>query len=182
MYLNDSNRKDIAIRSGVADDASEIARIYNHYILNTIITFEEETVPAGEMARRIQEIQSALLPWLVAEREGEIVGYAYASKWKVRRGYRFSVEVTAYVDQACSGMGIGSRLYEKLLPMLHERGIHAAMGGIALPNDASVAFHEKFGFSKVAHFKEVGFKFNKWIDVGYWQRMLLGNDEPDQPD
>ena len=170
------------IRVAVADDASEIARIYNHYVLNTIVTFEEESVSADEIARRIEEVQSGSLPWLVAERESGIAGYAYATKWKVRRGYRFSVEVTAYVDQGCAGMGIGSRLYEKLLPMLQERHIHAAMGGIALPNEASVAFHEKFGFSKVAHFKEVGFKFNKWIDVGYWQRMLLGGEEPDKQD
>jgi phosphinothricin acetyltransferase len=164
------------IRAAAASDASEIVRIYNHYVLNTIITFEEEAISTAEMARRIEETQSASLPWLVAEREGAIVGYAYATRWKVRRGYRFSVEVTAYVDSSCPGLGIGSQLYEQLLPMLQERGIHAAMGGIALPNEASVAFHEKFGFYKVAHFKEVGFKFNKWIDVGYWQRMLLGND------
>jgi L-amino acid N-acyltransferase YncA len=129
------------------------------------------------MARRIEETHSASLPWLVAEREGRIVGYAYATKWRVRKGYRFSAEVSAYVDPGYPGMGIGSRLYEKLLPVLQERGIHAVMGGIALPNEASVAFHEKFGFSKVAHFKEVGFKFGKWIDVGYWQRTLIAHDE-----
>ena len=167
---------DSVIRTAVAGDASEIVRIYNHYVLKTIITFEEEAISTAEMARRIEEVHSVSLPWLVAERESVIVGYAYATKWKVRTGYRFSTEVTAYVDPASAGLGIGSQLYQKLLPMLQERGIHAAMGGIALPNEASVAFHEKFGFSKVAHFKEVGFKFNKWIDVGYWQRMLPGTD------
>jgi L-amino acid N-acyltransferase YncA len=167
---------DIVIRMAVATDASDVARIYNHYVLNTIVTFDEETIPIAEMARRIEATHSAGMPWLVAEREAAIVGYAYAGKWKARAAYRFSAEVTAYVDPGCPGLGIGSQLYEKLLPMLEERGIHAVMGGIALPNDASVAFHEKFGFSKVAHFKDVGFKFNNWIDVGYWQLVLPGDD------
>ena len=125
-----------------------------------------------EMARRIEEAASATLPWLVAEREGRIVGYANARKWRPRSAYRFSAEVTVYVAPDCMRLGIGSRLYEELFPSLRARGIHAVMGGIALPNEASVALHEKLGFSKVAHFKEVGFKFNKWIDVGYWQRGL----------
>ena len=163
------------IRTAIAGDASEIARIYNHYVLNTIVTFDEETISVPEMARRIEATLSASMPWLVAERDAGIVGYAYATKWKARAAYRFSAEVTAYLDPGFPGLGIGSQLYEQLLPMLQERQIRAVMGGIALPNDASVAFHEKFGFSKVAHFKEVGFKFNKWIDVGYWELMLIGD-------
>ena len=163
---------DIVIRGAVAGDASGIVAIYNHYVLKTVITFEEVAISTPEMARRIKEAHSASLPWLVAERQTKIVGYAYATKWRVRPAYRFSTEVTVYVDPHCPRLGIGSRLYEELLPSLQQRGIHSVMGGIALPNEASVAFHEKFGFSKVAHFKEVGFKFNKWIDVGYWQRNL----------
>jgi phosphinothricin acetyltransferase len=124
------------------------------------------------MARRIEEAGSASLPWLVAEREGKVAGYAYATPWRVRSAYRFSVEVTVYVDPGCPRMGIGSRLYEQVLPRLKARGLHAALGVIALPNDASVAFHERFGFAKVAHLREVGFKFDRWIDVGYWQLML----------
>ena len=100
------------------------------------------------------------------------MGYAYATAWRVRRGYRYSTEVTVYVDPGAGGRGIGSLLYTDLIAALQERGIHAAMGGIALPNDASVALHEKFGFKKVAHFEQVGVKFDRWIDVGYWQRIL----------
>lgn len=85
---------------------------------------------------------------------------------------RFSTEVTAYVALDHTGQGIGSRLYGELLPALKDRDIHAVLGEIALPDEASVSFHEKFGFSKVAHFREVGFKFNRWIDVGYWQCIL----------
>src|SRR5579863_5695443 len=151
-----------SIRRVVAEDADAIVGIYNHYVAQTIITFEEEPVSASEMRQRIADIQSALLPWLVAEHDGTVVGYAYASKWRVRKAYRFSTEVTAYLDPDFSGRGIGSMLYVALLSALRERNIHAAMGGIALPNQTSVALHEKLGFKKVAHFEQVGFKFNRW--------------------
>ncbi|HEX9166725.1 MAG TPA: arsinothricin resistance N-acetyltransferase ArsN1 family B [Gemmatimonadales bacterium] len=162
----------IVIRAAAAEDAEAIAAIYNHYVLETIVTFEEEPVAPAEMARRIAEVQAAALPWLVAEEVGRVVGYAYATPWRSRIGYRFSVEVTVYTAPGQAGRGIGSRLYEALFPLLEARGIHAAMGGIALPNDASIALHEKFGFEKVAHFREPGIKFGRWIDVGYWQRVL----------
>jgi phosphinothricin acetyltransferase len=136
------------------------------------VTFEEEPVTAAEMSRRIDEVLSGELPWLVAEQDAVIVGYAYATKWRPRFGYRFSVEVTVYLAFNQSGRGVGSRLYGALLAGLRERGFHAAMGGIALPNDASIALHEKFGFKKVAHFDQAGIKFNEWIDVGYWQLIL----------
>lgn len=124
------------------------------------------------MARRLEEVRSAALPWLVAEEGGEAAGYAYATPWRARTGYRFSVEITVYLAPGQAGRGIGSRLYGELFPMLQARRIHAVMGGIALPNEASVALHEKFGMRKVAHFEAVGFKFDRWIDVGYWQRTL----------
>lgn len=127
---------------------------------------------AAEMARRLEEVRSAALPWLVAEAAGQAVGYAYATPWKARTGYRFSAEITVYLRPGQAGRGIGSRLYGELFPMLQARRIHAVMGGIALPNEASVALHEKFGMRKVAHFEAVGFKFDRWIDVGYWQRTL----------
>jgi len=156
-----------------ASDAEEIARIYNHYVLETIVTFEEEPVEAPEIARRIVEVAESRLPWLVAERAGAIIGYAYATRWRPRRGYRFSSEVTVYVAPGECGRGVGTTLYVELLAALQAAGdVHAAMGGIALPNDASIALHEKFGFRKVAHFEHAGCKFGRWIDVGYWQRIL----------
>jgi len=96
----------------------------------------------------------------------------YASKWHGRSAYRFSTEITVYLAPAHVGRGIGSQLYARLFPILRDRGIHAVIGGIALPNEASVALHEKFGLEKVAHFKEVGYKFDRWIDVGSWQGIL----------
>lgn len=165
-------RDDLTIRAATAADADAVAAIYNHYVAHTIVTFEEEVVAASEMARRIRKIAAASLPWLIAERGGEVVGYAYASPWRERRAYRFSAEITVYLAPASTGGGAGSKLYEKLLSLVQLQGVHAVLGVIALPNDASVALHEKFGFSKVAHLKEVGFKFEKWIDVGYWERIL----------
>jgi L-amino acid N-acyltransferase YncA len=160
------------IRAATTADCEAVAAIYNHYVMKTIVTFEEEPVAPGEIAERLQEVTSASLPWLVAEQGGHVVGYAYASKWKGRCAYRFSAEITVYLAPSCSGRGLGSTLYDRLFPILRALGIHAVMGGIALPNEASVALHEKFGLEKVAHFREVGFKFDRWIDVGYWQRTL----------
>jgi phosphinothricin acetyltransferase len=163
---------DITLRAAVPSDAAVIAAIYNHYIAESVATFEEKPVSDAEMSRRIAEVQSASLPWLVAEDGGQIVGYAYATQWKARSAYRFSVSISVYSAPGYTRRGIGSKLYGQLFPMLKERNIHAVIGGIAQPNEASVALHEKFGMRKVAHFSEVGFKFNRWIDVGYWQRTL----------
>lgn len=160
------------IRCATADDASEIANIYNYYVANTAVTFEEDPVSIDEMSERIQETLCLGLPWLVAENNGEIQGYAYGSKWKGRCAYRYSVEVTVYLSNLATSQGWGSQLYQQLFKQLKQISVHTAIGGIALPNDASVALHEKFGMKKVAHFEEVGFKFNQWVDVGYWQIKL----------
>lgn len=167
-----SSSEGTMIRAAGPADAAAIADIYNHYVTNTIVTFEEEPVATDEMARRMEEVRSASLPWLAAEERGRIVGYAYATRWRTRSGYRFSAEITVYLGPGQGGRGIGSRLYRELFPLLQTHGVHAVMGGIALPNDASVALHEKLGLRKVAHFEQVGFKFGRWIDVGYWQGLL----------
>jgi phosphinothricin acetyltransferase len=160
------------IRSAIEADAQAIAAIYNPYVANTIITFEEQPVTAQEMAGRIREVLTASLPWLVSEQDGKIVGYAYASKWKNRSAYRYAMECTVYLDQTFTGKGLGTELYKALIGEFKTRGIHTAIGGVALPNPASVALHESLGFAKVAEFQEVGFKFNQWINVGYWELKL----------
>ena len=170
--MADAAAADMVIRNAGPRDAAAITPIYNHYVLNSAITFEEQAISVEEMAVRIAEVSAASLPWLVAERAGQIVGYAYASKWKGRCAYRFSVETTVYLDQSATGHGIGTQLYADLFERLGEAGVHAVIGGVALPNAASVALHEKCGMRKVAHFEQVGFKFNRWIDVGYWERVL----------
>jgi phosphinothricin acetyltransferase len=166
------DRAPVTVRAVAAEDAEAIATIYNYYVTNTIVTFEEEPVAAAEIGRRVEAVRESSLPWLIAEQEGRVLGYAYATKWRERRSYRFSTEVTVYLGPGLEGRGIGSKLYGNLVADLRGRGIHAAMGGIALPNESSIALHEKFGFRKVAHFEQVGFKFNRWIDVGYWQIIL----------
>lgn len=161
------------IRNATPADAAALARIYNRYVLETTITFEETAVPDGEMASRIAEVQAAGLPWLVAvDDAGTVLGHAYASKWKGRCAYRFALETTVYLDASAHRQGIGRQLYERLLTLLRDAGMHVAIGGIAQPNEASIALHEKLGFRKVGQFEEVGFKFGRWVDVGYWQLFL----------
>ena len=161
-----------AIRAASDGDAEAIARIYNHYILNTVVTFEEETITSTDMSARMADVASASLPWLVGELHGRVVGYAYATKWKGRSAYRFTAESTVYLDPESVGQRVGTALYGELLNALRSRSIHSVLGGIALPNPASVALHERMGFRKVAHLSELGFKFGRWIDVGYWQLAL----------
>jgi L-amino acid N-acyltransferase YncA len=159
------------IRVCKAGDATAIAGIYNHYVRETVVTFEETPVSAAEMTQRIAEV-GARFPWLVSEEGGAVVGWAYATAWKTRSAYRFSVETTVYLATSHQGRGIGAALYRALLDDLRARDVHSVVGGIALPNPASVALHEKLGFTKVAHFAEVGRKFDRWVDVGYWQLFL----------
>lgn len=156
------------IESAQPSDAPAIAAIYNHYVANTIITFEEQPVSHAEMEQRISETLASF-PWLVWKEDGAVLGYANGSAWKSRCAYRYSAESTVYLHPDHVGKGIGAILYEKLITDLQSRGLHSIIAGIALPNPASTGLHEKLGFVKVAHFKEVGYKFDRWIDVGYWE-------------
>jgi L-amino acid N-acyltransferase YncA len=160
------------LRPASLTDATAICAIYNTYIATTTITFEEEAVTEQDMAQRITDVGTAGLPWFVLEVEGKLVGYAYATKWRVRPAYRHSVESTIYLDRASVGLGLGRVLYSALLDELRKREFHLVIGGIALPNEGSVGLHEHLGFCKAGHFAEVGMKFGRWIDVGYWQLNL----------
>jgi L-amino acid N-acyltransferase YncA len=160
------------IREVIPADVPRICDIYNHYVESTIVTFEERPVSVQEMEGRVGEIAAASLPWFVYVEADTVVGYTYASKWKGRCAYRFAVEGTVYLAQGFMGRGIGSTLYSQLIERLRQQSLHCIMGGIALPNPSSIALHEKLGFKKVAHFAEVGWKFNRWIDVGYWELVL----------
>ena len=159
------------IRACETKDVAAICEIYNYYIANTVITFEENPLDIADMSARI-EAYTKLYPWLVCEVNGIVVGYAYATKWKERTAYKNSVEVTVYLDHTQNGKGYGKTLYSKLLELLTVKGCHVVLGGIALPNEASVGLHEHFGFKKVAHFSEVGFKLGRWVDVGYWEKII----------
>jgi len=159
------------LRTVHPDDATAIAEIYNHYVRETPVTFEEDRVAPEEMRQRILET-TRTYPWLVCEEDGRLLGYSYARKWRERAAYRRSVEATIYLHPSAVGQGKGSILFDALLAELRNRQFHCVIGGVALPNPASIALLEKFGLRPVAHFKEVGYKFGRWIDVGYWQLVL----------
>ena len=157
-------------------DTAAICAIYNYYIEKTIISFEETPLSTAEMEDRIRKI-SAKYPYLVWEEtsatgNGEINGFAYINTWKERSAYKFSAEISIYIRDGKQGSGMGRKLMERLLEEVRKTDIHTLVAGIALPNDRSVALHEKFGFKKIACFKEIGRKFNKWLDVGYWELIL----------
>jgi L-amino acid N-acyltransferase YncA len=163
------------VRAVVRNDASQIAEIYNHYILTSHATFELETIDEVEMNKRIGDTVDLGYPFFVAADGHRICGYAYARPFRPRPGYRFAAEIAAYVKHNDQQRGVGRQLYNGLIPQLFNDGFHSLIATIALPNDASVRLHESFGFEKAGHFREVGRKFDRWVDVGYWQ-LLRQND------
>lgn len=159
------------VRAVQTNDIPTILEIYNHYIATSTVTFEETLLTLDEVETRIAGIQQKY-PYLVYEENGEVIGYAYASVFRTRIAYRFSVETSVYVHKDHYKKGVAKQLYKELLIQLKDQGITSAMGGITLPNEASVLLHEKMGFKKVGHFEKVGYKFDQWLDVGFWQIML----------
>lgn len=159
------------VRPCNAQDIPGICNIYNHYIAHTVITFEEAPVSVLDMQKRV-DTHTQQFPWLVFEEAGNILGYAYASKWKDRSAYKHTAEVTVYLHPDHCGKGIGGILYRDLFDQLATLNIHVLLACIAIPNTASEKLHEQLGFRQVAHFREVGFKFGRWLDVGYWQKNI----------
>ncbi len=165
---------ELIIREATPTDAAAICDIYNPYIEYTTISFEEQPISVTEMAERIAGTQAQGLPWLVAQAEdGELFGYAYANRWRVRPAYRHSVEASIYLRQATVGRGLGKQLYRELLQRLSALGLRTVIGGVAQPNPASDALHCALGFKQVASFEQVGRKFGRWLDVAYWQLALV---------
>lgn len=161
----------IEIRPATVADAEAIQRIYAPVVIETAISFEDVPPTVAEMAERIASI-SRTHPYLVAANDGAVCGYVYAGPHAERAAYRYSVGTTVYIAAAARRSGVGAALYGALLPELKRRGFHAAFAGIALPNPGSVALHESVGFELVGVYREVGFKFGRWHDVGWWQRLL----------
>lgn len=160
-----------AIRKVTAADAESICGIYNHYVAETVVTFEQEAVSVPDMSARIEDTAQAY-PWLVSESGEGVVAYAYATRWRSRAAYDRTVESTVYVRSDLTQRGVGLPLYMRLLEALRQQSIHAVVGCIALPNPGSIAFHEKCGFRRVGHFPQVGRKFGRWVDVEFWQVLL----------
>jgi phosphinothricin acetyltransferase len=161
----------VIIRQASSDDAAAMLEIYRPVVEDTAISFELAVPTVEDFASRIEKYL-ATHEWLVAEQDGEIAGYAYASPHRPRAAYRFSAEVSVYVHPQYQGKGVGMKLYAALFDSIRKRGFHHAYAGITLPNDASVALHKACGFSEIGTFSEVGFKYDCWHDVSWWQRKI----------
>ena len=161
----------IMIRPVCADDAAAIAAIYNHYVLNTTISFETEALSVESMRARI-ELYAAECPYFVWEEGGDVLGYAYAHRWKERAAYAHTWEVTIYLCPAACGRGIGTQLMECLISACRAAGCRVLIACITQENTASCAFHRHFGFRQVSHFTQVGCKFGRLLDVVDYQLML----------
>ncbi|HBO6304399.1 TPA: N-acetyltransferase [Pseudomonas aeruginosa] len=161
----------IEIREARPEDAVAIQAIYAPVVTGTAISFEEVPPTVEEMRQRIVTTLRTY-PYLVAERDGRLVGYAYASQHRARAAYRWAVDVTVYIAAGERRSGVGRSLYSELLPILARQGFNAAYAGIALPNAGSVGLHEQLGFRHIGTFPQVGFKLGQWHDVGYWRLEL----------
>jgi L-amino acid N-acyltransferase YncA len=169
----------VSIRLATARDAAAIAAIYRPYVEDTRISFEEDAPDAAEIMRRME---SPIHPWLVIEEDGRVLGYASTSPMRSRHAYRWSVETGIYLDPAAQGRGLGRRLLSAHLDLLERQGFVTVIAGIALPNEASVAVHEKLGFTLSGIERGVGFKLDEWVDVGRWQRDLAPRTAtPEEP-
>jgi phosphinothricin acetyltransferase len=171
---------DGSLRLATPADAPAVRRIYAPYVRETTITFTT-TVPAVEALETKLSTTLETHPWLVCERDDRVVGYAYAGPLRKRDAYQWTVELSVYVEERVQREGVGQRLYGALLDLLTAQGYASAYGVITLPNPASVAFHEAFGFEQVGEFDDVGFKLGEWHGVGWWRRQLSTPAAPDSP-
>jgi phosphinothricin acetyltransferase len=165
-----------------ARDAAACAAVYAPHVEGSAVSFEESAPDAAELAARIERY-GASHAWLVAEREGRVVGYAYATAFNERHAYRWSASVSVYVAEEARGGGVGRALYEALFDRLRERGFRMACAGITLPNEASVGLHESLGFERSGLNREIGWKDGAWRDVGWFQLELApaGEGPPPEP-
>lgn len=161
----------IEIRVAQLQDASAIQAIYAQVVTDTAISFEEVPPTAEEIQQRIVATLRSY-PYLVAVREGQVVGYAYASQHRARAAYRWAVDVTVYIAESERRTGVGRSLYEVLLPILARQGYRSAYAGISQLNPGSVGLHERLGFRHIGTYPKVGYKLGQWHDVGYWHLEL----------
>ena len=168
------------IRLADERDAVAVQAIYAPYVRETAISFETEPPPVEEIAGRMRAVL-AHAPWLVCEREGRVVAYAYAGRFHARAAYQWSVEVTVYADRMHHRRGVGRALYTALLDVLRVQGFCTAVGIVALPNPPSVGLHEALGFERVGVIPAVGFKHGRWHDVGWWRLALRSFDQAPEP-
>jgi phosphinothricin acetyltransferase len=171
----------IDIRLARIDDAADILAIYAPYCESSTVTFETVAPTRAEMAGRIARVVESY-PWIVAEVDGQILGYVYGTRFRERAAYRWTAEAAVYVALNHQRRGLARALYTSLFSILRHQGYSKVIAGVTLPNAASVQLHEKMGFQKVGHFPGVGFKSADWLDVGWWQLSLAEQqDRPPDP-
>ncbi|HEY7875122.1 MAG TPA: GNAT family N-acetyltransferase [Actinomycetota bacterium] len=170
----------LSIRSATAADAAAVAAIYGPVVASTPASFETEPPTAEEMARRMDATTSTH-PWLVAEQQGQVVGYAYVAPAHTRAAYRWSVEVSIYLGEHARGRGIGGALLDDLLERVRATSFVTVRAGTTLPNDASVRLFESRGFALVGIFHKTGYKLGRWHDVGWWELVLSDDPGPPRP-
>ena len=159
------------IRLARSEDAGQIQAIYAPVVRDTAISFEVEIPDASEMRQRILSTLETH-PWLVCEVDGRVLGYVYAGRHRARAAYQWATEVTVYIHADARRLGVGRALYSSLFQLLTLQGFRNLHAGITLPNEGSVGIHESMGFQLVGVYKEVGYKFGGWHDVGWWQLSL----------
>lgn len=177
---------DVRIRRAVLKDAPELLEIYRHYVLHTAVTFEYEVPSVEEFQSRMCRIMQKY-PYLVAEAEGRIIGYAYAGPFHARAAYGWAAEMTVYLDHRCKGKGAGRKLYEALEKALGEMGVLNLYACIGVPEEedeylsfASERFHEHMGFVRNGFFRRCGYKFGRWYHM-IWMEKIIGEHGNDQP-
>lgn len=168
----------LRIRRATESDASALVAIYQPFVETSAVSFETVTPTVEEFATRIRKILTGW-QWIVAEKGGQCVGYAYGSSHRERAAYRWSVEVSAYVEPNHHRQGIGRSLYTSLFTELAHKGFCNAYAGVTLPNEASIALHHSMGFEPIGIFRDVGHKFGKWHDVAWFQRQLRSSSSPE---
>jgi phosphinothricin acetyltransferase len=169
----------LRVRVATGDDAAAIAAIYAPVVRDTPISFELEPPDVATMRQRVLDTLK-VRPWLVCERGGEVIGYAYAASHRERAAYQWCVETSVYIAASARRQGVGRTLYAELLPILARQGYVHAYAGITLPNPASVGLHEALGFEPVGVYRAIGFKLGAWHDVGWWD-LPLGSSRPGKP-
>jgi L-amino acid N-acyltransferase YncA len=170
----------VRVRDATANDAVACAAIYAPYVTDTAITFEYEPPTEADMAGRIAAAQRRHA-WLVLEDDGRVVGYAYGGPYKERAAYRWSCEVSVYLETGRRRGGGGRALYEALLARLTELGFRTAVAGMTLPNEASVGLHRAVGFEPIGTYRRIGWKLGAWHDVAWVQRSIGSDDAPPLP-
>lgn len=169
------------VRPAQDQDACAIARIYAYYVTTSVATFEEEAPDEDEILRRMVRIQ-ANYPYLVVEdAQKRVVGFAYAHELRMRRAYRYSAEVTIYLESSAHHSGAAALMYDELESILRAQNVHNVYACITHSNEASLRFHQKRGYKSIAHFSQCGYKFDTWLDIIWMEKFLMPHHASEKP-